>query len=68
MRYRSGGGKHSKEIRMLRENIVGEIRGKLRTRESQRVRGVKDRAPGVGDQRSGDCSRNLEEHKGWEGK
>lgn len=53
---------------MLRENIVGEIRGKLRTRESQRVRGVKDRAPGVGDQRSGDCSRNLEEHKGWEGK
>lgn len=45
---------------MLRENIVGEIRGKLRTRESQRVRGEeKGGAPGVGDQRSGGWSRNL---------
>lgn len=44
-------------------NVVGEVRGKLRTRESRRIRGGRR----VGNYRSGGLSRDLQEHKGWDG-
>lgn len=43
--------------------MVGEVRGKLRTRESRRIRGGRR----VGSYRSGGLSRDLQEHKGWDG-